>query len=520
MPDKLTDALLELAKLEKSDLHEMVRAITNASAVALNVERVSIWWNEEDCLRCEDLFLLSTSTHESGMRLSLRDFPRYISAVQEGRALPVYDAQRDPTTASLRASYLEPLRIASMLDVPIWRDQELVGVLCHEQVGERREWTALEIAFAGNLADLVCKSLEARDRRRAETWVRGILKSVQEAVFVIDDQRGIQAINEAGKELLEQALGETSPTQEEWRSAVDYRSVDEVTIPHEVGPLARAFRGELIRDEIVGIHFKRLGETSYYRADVVPVWESGRVEYVIATAMEMSEEVRFERLKRDFLLVMAHELKTPLTVIRGYAEHLMNSPELPRGWRTHLKAVCRRTEQMDSIIGNLLDLATIQLGRLLFNAQRLDFASLVDEVVTNAREAHPQHPISLSRPTELWVNGDRTRLGQVVRELITNALRYSPRDTPITVALEAGDSEAVLRVEDRGIGIPAPLLHRVFEPFFRAHAGTEFDRGGLGLGLFLAREIVQKHGGSMWLESEEHRGTIAFLRLPIASTPS
>ena len=510
----LQDALLALAKLDKSDLGSALRAITEASAIALQVERVSVWWlvDEGQTLVCADLWRLSKQGHEHGSRLTVKQYPAYFEAIRSGRVLAAADARRDHKTSEFCDGYLVPLGITSMLDVPVWRADRLVGILCHEHSGAIRDWIPSEIAFAGNLADLITSAVEAHERHRAEVLASAAIESVQEPVFVFDERHTITSINRAGHRIALSAGG--GFTLDQRRELLEYRNAEEEKIPFEESPEARAFRGEVIRDEIVGIHFKRLNMTRYYRANLMPITESGRVTHVIAAGRDVSEDMAFERLKRDFLVMAAHELRSPLAVIQGYAEHMQHRSELPDGWGRHLDAITRRSKQMDRVVGNLLDLASIQLGRLLFCVQQVEVSGLVDRIIHQLLETQPDAAFDYTRGPDAWISGDRARIKQAIRELCTNAIRFSPTGSPIQVKVSSNRQVVDIDVIDQGIGIPLPIQDQVWQPFFRAHAGTEHDRGGLGLGLFLVQEIIHKHGGQIWLDSEEGRGTTVHVRLP------
>jgi len=128
------------------------------------------------------------------------------------------------------------------------------------------------------------------------------------------------------------------------------------------------------------------------------------------------------------------------------------------------------------------------------------------------------HRLIVNAPEEVIVSADLWRLEQAVRRLVDNAIRYSPPGD-VEMDLAASDKCVVISVRDRGIGIPADQKSRIFELFFRAHAGTPYDVGGLGIGLFMAREITVRHGGAMWFESEEGKGSTFYMRLPRAEVP-
>ena len=125
----------------------------------------------------------------------------------------------------------------------------------------------------------------------------------------------------------------------------------------------------------------------------------------------------------------------------------------------------------------------------------------------------------VNAPATVVVSADRLRLEQAARRLVDNAIRYSPLGGDVDIDVAPSDNDVMISVRDRGIGIPADQQNRIFELCFRAHAGTTHDVGGLGIGLFMAREITVRHGGAMWFESEEGRGSTFYMRLPRAEVP-
>jgi two-component system, OmpR family, phosphate regulon sensor histidine kinase PhoR len=131
----------------------------------------------------------------------------------------------------------------------------------------------------------------------------------------------------------------------------------------------------------------------------------------------------------------------------------------------------------------------------------------------------PRHRLVVNAPETVAVSADRARLEQAIRQLVDNAIRYSPLGGDVDIDVAPSDNDVMISVRDRGIGIPADQQNRIFELCFRAHAGTTHDVGGLGIGLFMAREITIRHGGVMWFESEEGRGSTFYMRLPRAEVP-
>lgn len=169
--------LVELAKseqLRQSDFQGFARLATEAAAATLGVERVGIWFFDDDrsVLRCRDLYQIGIDRHSSGIALEADRFPRYFAALERGRVVAAHDARADPDTSEFAATYLEPQNISSMLDAPVRKEGRLVGVVCHEHVGPARIWAAEEQDFAASVADFVSLVLEASERRRVEQAFR------------------------------------------------------------------------------------------------------------------------------------------------------------------------------------------------------------------------------------------------------------------------------------------------------------------------------------------------------------
>jgi signal transduction histidine kinase len=519
--------LLELARREKSDTKAMFAAITEATSAVLGVERVSIWQlqteetrsaNPDTQLVCKDLYLASSRHHGSFAPIHGRDFPCYLRAIRERRTITASDAQKDPRTAEFTAFYLKPLGITSMLDVPIWHGGKLYGVLCLEHVGESRQWRWDEEDFAINMTDLAASSLEAAHGLLTSRRWSAVVESLSEAVVVMDPCGRVVQCNSAGYRLFRDEDHHIRD-RTEFVDEVELVDAADRPVPDNDWPLPRVRRSELVRGEIYGVRFKRTGERRYIRVTCSPVCETDCVvsSYVLV-ADDATEDVLVERLKRELLSGLAHELKTPLAIAKGYAQQLASRRELPPSHSRMLDAIVHACDRMDHLTETMIDLASVILGRLCLTRERLDFVELVRSIARRSEQAVPDRKIELTTEVEapVPVVVDGARIAQAVRHLIENALNYSAQDHPVELEITADADKVTLTVGDHGIGFPAKLKARVFSPFFRAHAGTVHDRGGLGIGLYLAREILLRHGGDITFESEEGKGSTFRLTLPRA----
>jgi PAS domain S-box-containing protein len=510
--------LFELAKRNKADVAETFRAITEAAAVALDVERTSIWRLLPDgsAIVCEDDFVRAQGRHAAGDILGARDYPSYFSAIAENRVIAAHEARTDLRTRELSTAYLEVHSITSMMDVPIWHKGRLYGVLCHEHVGPTRRWTSDEETFAGNLADLASLALEEGERREAERRWDAVVNTIQEAVFVLDGEGTIVQTNPLAARIIEHAGG--GITLAERMELVEFRDEQGREIPADRTGGRRSLRGEIVRGEINHLVFKRTGERRSFRITSAPMRNGDRIHSVVVVLADVTEEVAFDRLKREVLAALAHEFKTPVAIVKGYAQHMSKRPDASPAERPMLDAIERASNRLQRLIDDLVEVSGISLGRLVLHREPVELTAMLRSVVRWAAPAATHHRLVVNAPEAVAVSADLPRLEHAVRRLVDNAIRYSPPgDVEIDVA--PSDKYVVISVRDRGIGIPADQKSRIFELFFRAHAGTPHDVGGLGIGLFMAREITIRHGGAMWFESEEGRGSTFYMRLPRAEVP-
>lgn len=223
-------------------------------------------------------------------------------------------------------------------------------------------------------------------------------------------------------------------------------------------------------------------------------------------------------LKDQFLRVAAHELKTPVAIVKGYAQLLTNrAAELPPEVRPLLAAMDRGSDRINQLVDNFLSMTQLQMGRVPFVLTPVDVTKLVEEIVERARAAVPLQPLEFEASEPVHVRADRVRLQRAIEAVVTNAMTFSPERGVIRVIVESDPErqEAIVRVRDQGVGIPADKQARIFESFYRAHTDTPYDYGGMGIGLYLARETLLRHDGAIGFVSKEGKGSTFIVRLPL-----
>jgi two-component system, OmpR family, sensor kinase len=237
----------------------------------------------------------------------------------------------------------------------------------------------------------------------------------------------------------------------------------------------------------------------------------GRIEHAF------DERTRSENRLRQFVADASHELRTPITTIRGYAE-LYRAGGL--GDPSELEEAMRRTEQesvrMGTLVDDLLLLARLDQGRPLDRGP-VDLTVIADDAVRDARAVDPQRPISATSNGPVTVIGDDARMRQVVANLLTNALVHTPPGTPIEVRVDRDGGRAVLEVSDEGPGMAPDVAARAFERFFRADPSRSRHAGGTGLGLAIVQATVAAHGGAVAIDTAPGKGTRVRVEIPISA---
>lgn len=351
-----------------------------------------------------------------------------------------------------------------------------------------------------------------------------ILRQIAEGIIIADSTGAITFVNEAARAIHGVAVLGVGP--DEYAEQYHLRTTDGRPYPSRDLPLARAV---LHGETVVG------GQWRVHRPDGIQVVAEGSAAPVIGedgqrlgavlTIRDITAEYDLERQKDEFLSAAAHDLRTPLTTIKGRIQLLRKRAGRGDGPDTkHLVEELSRIDasagRMMSLINELLDVANIQIGRTLkLNREPTDLVALARAVAAEHYPESELHPVSLeTKVLELIGRWDQVRLERMLSNLISNAIKYSPDggEVTVTVGCEEDNRWAVLAVRDQGVGIPAADLPHIFERFRRG-GNVSGKISGTGIGLAAVRRIVEEHGGSISVESREGQGTTFIVRLPLSA---
>lgn len=353
-----------------------------------------------------------------------------------------------------------------------------------------------------------------------------VIEHVPVGIIVVDGMGRLVLMNDVGRQI-SGAVPEESDAVADQSDAYALREPETGRpLDPEETPIARAVAGEVVKNfEYV---FRPPGARTDSRVRVVaaPLHDAqGGSMGAVAVFEDVTEERRRERAREDFLTAAAHDLKSPLTVIKGVSQILdrrLAKKEVLRrdDAAPHLQRITRTVDRMENQIAELLDIARSQAGEHVnLTRGRVDLAALARRVAQEQAETSDSHVIEIDT-VENGMTGDwdAQRLERVIRNLISNAVAYSPDGGTVAVVVRRetleGRTWAVVRVRDQGIGIPGPEISRIFDHFYRGSNVVERFAGS-GIGLASVKHIVEQHGGRVEVESCEGIGSTFSIRLPL-----
>ncbi len=233
-------------------------------------------------------------------------------------------------------------------------------------------------------------------------------------------------------------------------------------------------------------------------------------------AQRLSEQLM--KQKDEFLSIASHELKTPVTSLKGYTQLLAVLPAGNEAEKAEMyQKMDNQVNKLTKLINDLLDTTKLQDGYLAYKMEPLQLDALVAETIDEFKKTARQQ-IVLQTAGAVTAMGDRDRISQVISNLLSNAIKYAPESTEIQVAVYSREGNAIFCVRDYGVGILPDEQEKIFEKFYRTDRANAHTYPGLGLGLFIVKDIVAKHGGSIWVESTPGKGASFFVSLPAGAS--
>lgn len=458
-----------------------------------------------------------------------------------------YDAPDDLARRRLPHE-LSGAKIQSSLNVPLIVENRIIGLLSlfDEQAGTLDKNLLQMTTMIADYAAVALDNVRLHERENA-LWrdaelerlrLELIIGSMAEGLLITDERGAITSLNASAEQLLAQ-------TRTTVKTGIP---LAQLAATSNAGWLLRFI--EIIQQALAGQTVKSQELVAGSTEERVPLTLSvsaaplndtnprghGRTIGVVVVLNDITSSKQIERLKDDFVSVVSHELRTPLTAIKGYTQHVARRIERRvRKMRTNgelaleneppesydlrnLAIIQSQAEHLERLVNDLLDHSQVQYGNLRLQYSTFDLATLLRETAHSIQASAEQHTITLRvECEETIVRADRVRIGQVIGNILDNAVKYSPHGGQIVVILRTESMLYHISVIDQGIGVSAEQSEHIFERFYRLHNTASQNYSGIGLGLYVARAIIDSHGGEISLVSKQGLGSTFNFTLPLKS---
>lgn len=506
------------ALAESTDLDRALQACAEALETYTDAALVRIWTFDASQ---EVLLLLGSAgmyTHTDGRhgRIDVEEYPHKLGVIcRERRPCLTNEVIGDPHFHDQEWARREG--IVAFAGYPLILQERLVGVIA---LFAKIALTDTALDTLSSVADTIAIGIEryntlsalsqALDRAGQDRdRIDAIVHSMADGLVVTDTEGRVALMNRRAERLfgVVQGLARGRPIG---------RIVRNRTLREHLTTLFGHGGYPAVVDVELSDHER--GEVRSVQARTSQVRSAeGNVSALVTIFRDVTREKEVDRMKSEFITVAAHELRTPLTTVKGFSELLLNSPEPPAAEvKEYASHIFNKAGVLERIVDELLDLSRIEAGGALsLNRTPCDPGRILEQVVAEYREEFPGFDFRLRVPEggdELLLDADKIR--SVVSGLLDNVTRFCPEGTRVIIESMISGDEYRIVVTDRGPGMSAEQVSRCFDRFYRGESG-DGARGGIGLGLTLARTIVESHGGAMRIDSEEGKGTAVSFTLPL-----
>jgi len=439
-------------------------------------------------------------THNAASSSSPTDFPTldgFMPEISESReSLLIEDVQKEPRWPS---NPDDPTRSAVI--VPMFGRHQLIGLLAlaHEQAQYfQMEHLLLLQAIASQAAIALENARLYSDVAQEQKKLAAVLQSAADAILMFDAEGQLALLNPAARKLFtdyESKIGLELPSghgYDELITLMEHAQMTQSTLTEDViWPDGRAFA-----------------------AQVTPIDAGGHVTVL----HDVTRFKSLEQLKNEFIATASHDLKNPITAISGFSKLMEHAGPLNEQQTEFVERIQSAAHTMNELVSSMLELAQFDLGVELKHKE-VELVSLLNEIEAEFQPQAQAKKLKLTwkkSRTPIHVSGDPLKLRQMLSNLVSNAIKYTPEGGSVSLSMKAEEDMVVTRVQDTGYGIPAADLPFVFDRFYRIRSGKNAEVEGNGLGLAIVKSVVEQHGGNVSVESEPEKGSCFSLSLPLA----
>ncbi|MCL6561323.1 MAG: GAF domain-containing protein, partial [Firmicutes bacterium] len=462
-------------------------------------------------------------------------------AYNEGRSLAIsYPETRFKTSVGLNT----PCKLAHEVYIPVIFNNKPLGVLIIARLGDK-PFTAEDIIILENMIgqgaiainnalsylqihDMYEKILEQaafveqlnaqleteRDNLKAAQRIAyAVIESINEAIAMVDLEGRVVAVNKCWENYFGYGKNDLTGGKADELYKVTFGSLQN-------GEEIRASLKRIISDPLAE------GELNITRGNrVLRVWTGpvlDRDENVLGRLFvyrDVTKEIEVDRMKSEFVSTVSHELRTPLASILGFSELLLIKEFNEENRKKYINTIHKEARRLTNLVNDFLDLQRMESGRQEYHMDSIQAKGLIAEVIESFNTRGHPHKILIEGTGDLTVKADRERITQVLLNLLSNAVKFSPGAKEIRAGVERAGNYARFYVKDKGLGIPAEVQANLFAKFYRVDNSDRRKIGGTGLGLAICKEIVDAHGGEIWVDSVHGEGSTFYFTLQLAGAP-
>lgn len=416
---------------------------------------------------------------------------------------------------------LQKVGIHAVIIVPIMMKSKVVGVITLISSEKDRPFTQQDLSSAEEIASRVTLAMEQAqlytELRKERRLLKDLITTIPGIVWELKGDPRVEGcqityISQYAKSLLGYDLVEWINNNGFWMNIIHEEDRD------RVGQQLH----ELYKEGEEGaVRYRWISNEG------VPIWVESHIHVITdrkghsigmrGVAMNISERVEIEKRKDEFISVASHELKTPLTTIKAYAQLLkrQDSTKKDATVSNYLDRMNVQVDKLTGLIYELLDSTRIQAGKLTLNRQQFLLTEVISEVVNDTIHLTGKKEILFDPAEEVEVYADKDRIVQVVTNLLTNAVKFSPQSSPISIQMQQANGTITVCVQDKGPGVAKVDQQRIFNRYFQTDRSRKISDSSLGLGLYISKEIIERHNGEIWVESVLGKGAKFCFSLPI-----
>jgi len=394
----------------------------------------------------------------------------------------------------------------------------------------RMQWAAVMALMSGillnvtlidikHLREVEAELEEGRNKAENEKELqRVMLSSIGDGVVVLDIHDRVKMLNKAACDMLGWKMDEA--VGKEWDEVAPLVDENGKKIEKDKRATRKVLLEGIVLSNNKNCYVDRSGRVFSVGTTAAPIIIGKETIGVIAIFRDISHDKAVDRAKSEFVSLASHQLRTPLSAIKWFTELLVSGDagKLSEDQTKYLENIYSSNERMIELVNGLLNISRIESGRIIIDPKPTDLRQLVEQIINdlvsqvNEKKLEMIVTVHSQLPT---LNVDPKLVGQVYLNLLTNAVKYTPVGGQIEIAISLRGDEVLSRVTDNGYGIPPDDQKKIFERFYRAGNAVKMVPDGTGLGLYLAKTIVESSGGKIWFESEVNKGTTFWFTLPV-----